>query len=129
METSEVIYRTRPQPSGGTIIVGLIGILMLFSKSTLVVGLVLLALAVWSWRLAEVTITKRYVKVKRGLLSGTTELQLAKLETVQIGSALGGAKPVALVGTGGTVYKLGTIPNVATFREHLETAMDASRGK
>jgi hypothetical protein len=129
METSEVIYRTRPQPSGGTIIVGLIGILMFFSKSTLVVGLVLLALAVWSWRVAEVTITKRYVKVKRGLLSGTTELQLAKLETIQIGSALGGAKPVALVGTGGTVYKLGTILNVATFREHLETAMDASRGK
>ena len=127
MDAADVVYRTRPQPSGGTILVGIIGVFLLFSKATLIWGLVLLGLAIWSWRLAEVTITKRALKVKRGMLSTTTELQLAKLETIQTGWGLGPGKPMAAVGTGGTVYKLGVISDAETFRAQLEAAMEANR--
>ncbi len=126
METTEVIYRTRPQPSGGTILAGIVGVALLFSKTTFIWGLVLLGLAVWSWRLAEVVITRRTLKVKLGMFSGTAELQLAKLETIRTGWGLGG-RPMAVVGTGGTVYKLGTILNHDEFRSQLEAAMEANR--
>lgn len=126
METTEIIYRTRPQPSGGTILVGIVGLALLFNVKTLIWGLVLIGLAVWSWRLAEVLITKRTLKVKLGMFSGTAELQLAKLETIKTGWGLGG-RPMAVVGTGGTVYRLGTILDHDEFRSHLEAAMEANR--
>jgi hypothetical protein len=126
VETTEVIYRTRPQPSGGTILAGLIGLGLLFSTTTLIWGLVLIGLAVWSWRLAEVVITKRTLRAKLGMFSGTAELQLAKLETIRTGWGLGG-RPMAVVGTGGTVYRLGTILNHEEFRSQLEAAMEANR--
>jgi hypothetical protein len=126
VETTDVIYRTRPQPSGGTILAGMLGLALLVSTTTLIWGVVLLALAIWSWRLAEVVITKRTLRVKLGMFSGTAELQLAKLETIKTGWGLGG-RPMAVVGTGGTVYRLGTISDHDQFRSQLEDAMEANR--
>jgi hypothetical protein len=126
MDASPVLYRTRPQPSWA-VLVGFFGLFLLFSTETRIVGLILLAGAALScWR-AEVVLTSRYLKVRRGLLFRTSELQLAKLETIQTWSLLGSAKWMAVVGTGGTVYTLGIIPRAQVFRDKLEEAMDAAR--
>lgn len=126
METPDVIYRTRPQPSGGTVLAGLLGFGLLFNKTTIIWGVLLIALAIWSWRMAEILITKRTLKVRLGMFSGSAELQLAKLETIKTGWGLGG-RPIAVVGTGGTVYRLGTIMDHEELRSQLASAMEENR--
>lgn len=126
METPDVLYRTRPQPSGGTALAGLLGVGLMFNRSTIIWGLLLIGLAIWSWRLASILITKRTLKVRLGMFSGSAELQLAKLETIKTGWGLGG-RPIAVVGTGGTVYRLGTIMDHEELRTQLAAAMEANR--
>ena len=64
MESAEtVLYRTRPYASTGAVLAGLIGVGLLFSSSTLIYGVILLGLAIWSYMLAFVEITPRVVRV------------------------------------------------------------------
>jgi hypothetical protein len=125
VESAEtVLYRTRPYASTGAVLAGLIGVGLLFSSSTLIYGVILLGLAIWSYMLAFVEITPRVVRVKLGMFSSTTELQLVKVETVQVGWGFGAARTVRLVGTGGTVYSLGTLPRAKEFRDALQGIME-----
>lgn len=125
MATDTPLLRIRPFPSVGTILLALVGLALLFSYPFW--GVACLVLAWVSWNASRIEITSRYLKVRRGLLSGTTELHLAKLETIHTGMAIGPMKPVAVIGTGGTRYDLGTIGSLEEFREVLEHAMEGSR--
>ena len=119
-------FRTRAQPGVWGVIISLIGVVILFAGSWFL-GLALIAVAVVDYLASFVEIGPTAVRVKRGLLNPTTEIQLSKIETVQVGFGIGGWKAVTVKGTGGTAVALGSLFNADVVYEHLQAALAARR--
>ncbi len=119
-------FRTRAQPSAWVAILALLGLVLLLYGSWLL-GLLLIALPIIDYLASFIEVGPTAVRVKRGLLHPTTDIQLSKIETVQVGFGIGGWKSVTVVGSGGTLVGLGTLFNADVVYDRLQEAIAARR--
>jgi uncharacterized membrane protein YdbT with pleckstrin-like domain len=107
--------------------------LIVLAVALLLVGSAWTAAAVIRWKATEITVTSRRVLIKTGVLHRhTTEILLAKVESVSIDESLAGRMlgfgQVTVHGTGGTPETFERIARPHEFRRQVQIQIEALRG-